>query len=66
MSLQLGVLVGWVLAIACCSFAVFGYRLSNVIWDERISNSYLSNYGDLFTIGMAWVVFACSCGYGGR
>ena len=55
--------VGWVLAITLSSCAVFGgYGGMSGGWEV----TYYAVFRDIFALSVAWVIFACSTGYGGN
>ena len=59
------VIVGWVLAITLSSFAVFGsYDIGRLGGGWEMT--YRIVFRDIFALSVAWVIFACSTGYGGN
>ncbi|KAK2142229.1 hypothetical protein LSH36_983g00109 [Paralvinella palmiformis] len=64
----LWVIAGWLLAALCCLSALYG--LYGVSSNERVLPSgvnalYASVHRIVWALGVSWVIFACSTGYGG-
>ncbi|KAI0224159.1 O-acyltransferase like protein [Lamellibrachia satsuma] len=58
------VVLGWLVGSVLCLVAVYGnYQFDNKSLVEY--RAYMSTLADVFTLGMAWLVFACCTGYGG-
>ena len=65
---QLWVIVGWLLAACCCLSVVYG--LYGVPTGDKVLSSGVNAFYASFNrigwaVGVAWVIFACSSGYGG-
>lgn len=61
---------GWLVAIAFCLFAVYGgYNKGDCEgcfdWSGALQHAYLATARDVFSLGIAWLMFACVTGYGG-
>lgn len=68
---KVGVVIGWLLAMALCMLAVYGnYNRGDCEgckpWSGWFASAYYVSYKDLFSLGIAWLMFACCTGYGGK
>ncbi|XP_062589908.1 nose resistant to fluoxetine protein 6-like [Saccostrea cucullata] len=61
------VVLGWIIALVCVSSLVFGSTEQNR--GHKFSTAVSALYNSLSTttwgLGVAWIIFACSIGYGG-
>ena len=63
--LQAAVVVGWVIAGVFWMAAVYGqFRLP--FWPHAAYTAYTTTYRDVFALSVAWMVFACCTGHGGK
>ncbi|XP_048774347.2 nose resistant to fluoxetine protein 6-like isoform X2 [Ostrea edulis] len=61
------VILGWIIALVCVSSVVFGTLEQNRGHKQSISVSALYNSlsKTTWSLGVAWIIFACNTGYGG-
>lgn len=57
------VLLGWSLSFACLLSLLYG--LYGAVLDPITAAAYSSLSHSAWAISLAWIVIACSCGYGG-
>ena len=63
--LQAAVAVGWVIAGVFWMAAVYGqFRLPS--WPYAAYTAYMTTHRDVFALSVAWMVFACCTGHGGK
>lgn len=67
MYLQCVALLGWVIALGCVSAVIFGTTHENRGHKNSLSVDALYNSLSVLTwsLGVAWIIFACNTGYGG-
>lgn len=60
-------LLGWVIALGCVSAVIFGTTHENSGHKNPLSVDALYNSLSVLTwsLGLAWIIFACNTGYGG-
>ena len=69
-------MIGWCVAISLCSLVVFGFHHRDncnpadtdcpLNTPKSMDYTYQATHRDAFALGVAWIVFACCSGYGGK
>ena len=61
--------MGWAAAVACNMAVLYGvyplYKYS-MVWSNDVNAFYLATSRFAWSLGLAWLTFACQNGYGGR
>ena len=63
--------LGWIVAGAINMLVLYGpydmYRRGmHTVWSPDVNALYMATHRFAWSVGLAWLTFACSHGYGGR